>query len=78
MVEDQFRYLCPLHHLFVEIIRKSSHGEKLPRALSAREHAILVDQVAAANGDQGYAMTAQTLVQVYVSSLDLVINRDGP
>lgn len=70
--------LCPLHHLLVEVIREGSHGAKLPRTLSAGEHAVLIDQVAAADGDQGDAVATETLIQVYISSLDLVVNGDGP
>ncbi|KAG7229230.1 hypothetical protein INR49_013022 [Caranx melampygus] len=31
-----------------------------------------------ADGDQGHAMTAKAFVQVYISSLDLVVHRNGP
>jgi len=71
-------YLFPLDHLLVEVVRERPQGAELPRALGTREDAVLVDQAAAADGYQGNAMATETLVQVHVSSLDLVAHRDGP
>lgn len=71
-------HLCSLHHLLVQVIWEGPHGAEFSRALSAREYAVLIDQSAAADGDQGNAVTAETLVQVDVSSLDLVIYGNDP
>lgn len=70
--------LCSLHHLLIQVIREGPHSAELPRALSAREHLILVDQAAATDGDQGDAVAAEALVQVDVASLDLAVYGDDP
>lgn len=71
-------YLFPLNHLLVKVVWEGSQGAKLSRALGTCEDAIFIDQTATADGDQGYTMATETFIQVYVSSLDLVINRNGP
>lgn len=71
-------YLFSLNHLLVKVIREGSQGAKLSRALGTRENAIFIDQTTTADGDQGYAVTTEAFIQVHVSSLDLVIHRNGP
>lgn len=71
-------YLLPLNHLLVKIIWEGPHGAVVPGACRAREHAVFVDEMTAADGHQRHTVTTQTFIQVYVPGLDLVIHRNGP
>lgn len=75
---SHIQYLFPLNHLLVKIIGEGSQGAKLSRAFGTCENAIFIDQPPTADGDQGYTVAAKAFVEVYISSLDLVVHRNGP
>lgn len=70
-------YLVPLHHLLIEKVWKGSEWIELSGALSTGEDAIFVDNAATADGDQRHTVTAQTFIQIHVSSLPLRGHGDG-
>lgn len=70
-------YLIPLHHLLVEEVWEGSERVELSGTLGTGEDAVFVDDTATADGDQRHTVTAQTFIQVHVSSLPLRGHRDG-
>lgn len=71
-------YLFPLNHLLVKIIWEGPQRTELSRTFCTRKYAIFIDQPPTADGDQRDAVDAEAFVQVDISSLDLVVHRDGP
>lgn len=70
-------YLVPLHHLLVEKVWEGSEWVELSGTLSTSKDAVFVDNTATADGDQGHTVTAQTFIQIHISSLPLCGHRDG-
>lgn len=70
-------YLVPLHHLLVEKVWEGSEWVELSGTLSTGEDVVFVDNTATADGDQGHTVTAQTFIQIHISSLPLCGHRDG-
>lgn len=70
-------YLVPLYHLLVEKVWEGSERVELSGTLSTGEDAVFVDNTATANGDQWHTVTAQTFIQIHISSLPLRGHRDG-
>lgn len=70
-------YLVPLHHLLVEKVWEGSERVELSRTLGTGEDVVFVDNAATADGDQWHTMTAQTFIQIHITSLPLSGHRDG-
>lgn len=70
-------YPFPLHHLLVKIVWEGSKRVELSGALSTGEDIIFIDNTATADSDQRHTMTAQTFIQIYISSLPLSGHGDG-
>lgn len=70
-------YLVPLHHFLVQEVWKGSEWVEFSGTLSTGKDVIFIDNTATADCDQRHTMTAQTFIEIYVSSLPLCGYRDG-
>lgn len=70
-------YLVPLHHFLIQEVWESSEWVELSGALGTSKDVVFIDNTATADGDQWHTVTAQTFIEIYVSSLPLCGHRDG-